>query len=53
MEVKWIMIFAATVFGGLFASIAVTEYIKGQCQIEGIRAGMTAENIIKACGKSR
>jgi|688.fasta_scaffold1427167_1 hypothetical protein len=53
MEVKWIMIFAVIAFGGLFTSIGVSEYSKGQCQIEGIRAGMTAEDIIKACGKSR
>ena len=53
MEVKWLCIFAAISFGGMFASLAISEYSKGQCQIEGIRAGLTAQAIVETCGKSR
>lgn len=53
METKWIAIMAMVLFGSMFASLAVSEYSKGQCQIEGIKAGMTAEAIVKACGASR
>lgn len=53
MEVKWIMIFAAIVFAGMFGALAVSEYSKGQCQIEGIKAGLTDTAINNICGKSR
>ena len=53
MEVKWIMIFATITFGGIFASISITEYSKGQCHIEGIRAGLTDTAITNICGKAR
>jgi len=53
METKWLMLFAIAAFTGLFASIGISEYGKSQCQIEGIKAGMTAESIVKTCGASR
>lgn len=53
MEFKWVMIMAAVMFTGMFGSLAVMEYSKSQCQIEGIRAGLTAEAITKTCGASR
>lgn len=53
MEVKWIMIGAAAIFISMFTAIAIGEYGKSQCQIEGIRAGLTAEFINKTCGVSR
>lgn len=53
MEVKWIMIMAMVSFAAMFAAIGIGEYSKSQCQIEGIRAGLTAEAIVKTCGKSR
>jgi hypothetical protein len=43
----------AIVFSTMFGCIAVSEYSKSQCQIEGIRAGLTAEYINKTCGVSR
>ncbi len=53
MEFKWAMIAAILVFGSLFAVIAVGEYSKGQCHIEGIRAGLTDTAITNICGKAR
>lgn len=53
MEVKWMMIMATVVFTGMFGAMAVMEYSKSQCQIEGIRAGLTAHAISETCGKSR
>ena len=53
MEVKWISIAMAVVFGSMFAAIGVGEYNKSQCQMEGIRAGLTDTYINNICGKSR
>ena len=52
-EFKWVMITIAIVFTGMFGALAVREYSKGQCLIEGIRAGLTAEMIVKTCGSPR
>lgn len=38
-------------FSAMFAAIGVSEYSKGQCKIEAIRAGLTAEFVVKACEK--
>lgn len=53
MEVKWFMIAAAIIFSGMFFAIGAGEYSKSQCHIEGIKAGLTAEAIVKTCGASR
>ena len=53
MEVKWIMIMATVSFLAMFVAIGVGEYGKNQCQIEGIKAGLTDTAIVKICGKSR
>ena len=53
MEVKWIAIATAVIFGSMFAGIGVSEYNKSQCQIEGIRAGLTDTAIANICGKAR
>jgi hypothetical protein len=51
MEVKWIAIMVMILFGSMFAGMGYSEHSKSQCQIEGIRAGMPANDIIKLCGK--
>lgn len=51
MEFKWVAIMAMVSFVALFAAIGVVEYSKGQCKIEAIRAGLTPEFVVKACGK--
>jgi hypothetical protein len=53
MEVKWIAIASTLIFGSMFSVIAVGEYSKGQCHIEGIRAGLTDAAITNICGKAR
>jgi len=53
METKWLCILGIVTFGGIFASITITEYSKGQCHIEGIRAGLTDTVITNICGKAR
>jgi len=49
MEMKWFMIAFAVVFTGMFVGLGFSEYHKGQCRIEGIKASMPAENIAKIC----
>ena len=51
MEVKWLSIFGIVVFGGMFVGMGFSEYHNNQCRIEGIRAGLTADVIVKTCGK--
>lgn len=51
MEAKWIAIMAMVMFGTMFAALGVGEYNKSQCQIEGIKAGLTDTAIVKICGK--
>lgn len=51
MEFKWISIMVAISFSAMFAAIGVSEYSKNQCQIEGIKAGLTDTAIVKICGK--
>lgn len=51
MEAKWVAIMAMVMFSGLFVALGISEYSKGQCQIEGIRAGLTDTAIVKICGK--
>lgn len=53
MEAKWIAIMAVGMFVAMFSAIGVSEYSKSQCQIEGIRAGLTADAIVKTCGKTQ
>ena len=50
MEVKWIMIGIAVMFGGMFAGMSVEKYSESKCRIEAIRAGVEASKINQACG---
>lgn len=49
MEMKWFMIAFAVVSTGMFVGLGFSEYHKGQCRIEAIKAQMPAENITKIC----
>ena len=51
MEAKWVAIMAMVIFSTMFVALGVGEYSKGQCQIEGIKAGLTDTAIVKICGK--
>ena len=50
MEVKWLMIGVAVMFGAMFAAMGVEKYSQSQCRIEAIRAGVEADKINRACG---
>ena len=52
MEAKWMSILCIGVAVATFAPLAIMEYSKRQCQIEGIRAGLTDTAIANICGKS-
>ena len=49
MEIKWVMIAMAVLFGGLFASMGFNSYQVNQCRIASVQAGMSADNIVKLC----
>lgn len=46
---KWLSICLIGLVVGMFSPIFVTEYTKGQCKIEAIKAHMPADEIIKLC----
>jgi hypothetical protein len=50
MEIKWVMIGIAVMFGGMFAAMGVEKYSESQCRIEAIKAGVEADKIKTACG---
>ena len=43
-------ILAVVVFTLLFSPLIISEYSKGQCRIEAIKAGVEADKINVACG---
>ena len=49
MEVKWIMIGSAIMFGTLFAGMGVEKYQVNQCRIASVQAGKSADEINKIC----
>lgn len=53
MEAKWMSILCIGVAAAMFTPLGIMEYSKSQCQIEGIRAGLTDTVINNICGKSR
>ena len=50
MEVKWMMIGFAVMFGAMFAGMGIEQYSQSQCRIEAIKAGVDADKIKLACG---
>jgi hypothetical protein len=49
MEVRWIAILFISLVTVMFAPLVVSEYSKGQCKTEAIKAGMPADDILKLC----
>lgn len=46
---KWVaMLFMALVVG-MFSPVVVSEYSKSTCKVEAIKAGMSADDILKLC----
>ena len=50
MEVKWLAIAMAVIFGLMFVGMGLDQYQKSQCRIEAIKAGVEADKINRACG---
>jgi len=48
---KWMTIFLMVLVAGMFSPVIVMEHGKKECRIEAIKAQMTADDIIKLCGK--
>ena len=46
---KWVAILLIGLVIGMFSPIMVSEYNKGQCKIEAIKAQMPADDILKLC----
>ncbi len=51
MSDKWIVILCVGFATAMFAPLGIMEYNKAQCRVEGIKAHMEPEAIIKVCGK--
>lgn len=46
---KWYYIAIGVFLAFMGAGLSVTEYQKGQCRVEAIKAGKSAEDIAKIC----
>ena len=46
---KWYSILMIGIVFGMFSPVVVTEYNKGQCRTEAIKAHMPADDIVKLC----
>ena len=46
---KWMGICLCAFVVGMFSPVIATEYSKGQCRIEAIKAKMPADDIVKLC----
>ena len=46
---KWVSIMLICIVFGMFSPVIVSEYSKGQCKTEAIKAQMPADDILKLC----
>jgi hypothetical protein len=46
---KWISIVLVCFIFGMFSPVIVLEHNKSQCKTEAIKAGMSADDILKLC----
>jgi hypothetical protein len=46
---KWFAILLIGIVFGMFSPVIVSEHTKGQCKVEAIKAGMSADDILKLC----
>jgi hypothetical protein len=46
---KWATIFLMVLVVGMFSPVIVSENAKGNCKTEAIKAGMSADDILKLC----
>lgn len=48
---KWIAILSIGLALAMFGPLAYTEHSKYECRVEGIKAKLDTDSIIKICGK--
>ena len=46
---KWLVILLMAFIVGMFSPVVVSEYSKSTCKVEAIKAGMSADDILKLC----
>ena len=46
---KWVAILLMAFIVGVFSPVVVNEYSKSVCKVEAIKAGMSADDILKLC----
>lgn len=46
---KWVAILLMVLVVGMFSPMVVMETTKSTCKIEAIKAGMSADDILKLC----
>lgn len=46
---KWATIFLIVLVVGMFSPVVVNEHSKSVCKVEAIKAGMSADDILKLC----
>jgi hypothetical protein len=50
-DMKWAALAFMFIIGIPMVGLAFSEYQKGQCRTEAIRAGMEPDKIVQVCGK--
>jgi hypothetical protein len=51
MEVKWIVICVIAFAAAMVTPVTITEYSRAQCKIAYATSQLSAEDVIKVCGK--
>lgn len=46
---KWAMIFLMVLVVGMTSPVIISETAKSTCKVEAIKAGMSADDILKLC----
>ncbi len=49
MESKWIAIMAMVMMVAIMVPLGISEYAKNLCKVEALRAGVSAEDVVKVC----
>ena len=51
MEVKWIAICVIAFAAAMMTPVTISEYSRAQCKIAYAQSQLSAEDVIKVCGK--
>ena len=50
-DMKWVVILMVAFIGLPMAGMALSDYQQSQCRLEAIKSSMSADDILKVCGK--